>query len=132
MKAISKKPITVAEYISNFPAPVQKNLKKLRAIVKRAVPEVTEKLGYGMPAYNYQGMLLYFAAYKSHIGFYAMPSAIIKFEKQLAAYETSKGTIRFPLDKPVPEALILRIVKFRAKENADKKKAKKNEPKMFR
>jgi len=61
-----------------------------------------------------------------------MPSAIVKFEKQLAPYETAKGTIRFPIDEPIPEALILRIVKFRVKENADKKKAKKNEPKMFR
>jgi len=64
MKTISKKPTTVAEYIANFPTPVQKNLKKLRAIIKKAAPDATEKLGYGIPGYNYQGMLVYFAGYK--------------------------------------------------------------------
>ena len=129
---LAKTPKTVQEYISAFPAPIQKKLKTIRAIVKKSAPEVFEKIGYGIPSYNYQGMLLYFAAHKKHIGFYAMPSAISKFQKQLSKYELSNGTIRFPLDGPLPEALIARIVKFRVKENVEKKKAKKNEPKIFR
>lgn len=129
---INKNIKTVPEYIAGFPAPVQSKLKKIRSIVRKCAPEAIEKIGYGMPAYSYQGMLLYFAAYKAHIGFYAMPSSIIKFEKQLSKYETSKGAIRFPLDKPLPEALLAKIVKFRVKENIEKKKRKKNEPKIFR
>lgn len=123
---------TVDEYIASFSKPVQIKLKTIRKIVKKNAPDALEKIGYGIPAYNYLGMLLYFAAYEKHIGLYAMPSTVVHFEKQLAKYSTSKGTIRFEIDKALPEALITKIVKFRVKENFDKKKLKKNKPNMFR
>jgi uncharacterized protein YdhG (YjbR/CyaY superfamily) len=123
---------TVDEYISGFSKPVQTKLKIIRKIVKKNAPEATEKIGYGIPSYNYLGMLLYFAAYEKHIGLYAMPSTILHFEKQLTKYSTSKGTIRFDIDTALPESLITKIVKFRVKENFEKKKIKKNKPNMFR
>ncbi len=115
-------PKDVAEYISRFPAPIQKKLKTLRTIVKKAAAGVEEKIGYGMPAYKFQGMLLYFAAYQNHIGFYVMPSAIKKFSKELAKFECSTGTIRFANDQVIPVKLVERIVRFRVKENIEKKK----------
>lgn len=127
-----KTPKDVTEYISRFPAPVQKKLKQLRSIVKKAAPGVEEKIGYGVPGYKFQGMLLYFAAHKKHIGLYAMPSAMIKFARQLTKYEVSKGTIKFADDQAIPISLVERIVRFRVKENIAKKKGKKNQPKMFR
>lgn len=123
---------TVEEYIASFPKPLQSKLKTIRKIVKKNAPDALEKIGYGMPSYNYLGALLYFAAYQKHIGLYAMPTTIVHFEKQLAKYDTSKGTIRFDIDKKLPEGLITKIVKFRVKENIDKKKLKKNKPNMFR
>jgi hypothetical protein len=113
---------TVDDYIKGFPLPVQKKLKIIRKVVKKNAPEASEKIGYGMPSYNYQGVLLYFAAYEGHIGLYAMPSAIRHFSKDLEKYKTSKGTIQFSLDKKIPEALITKIVKFRVNENLNKKK----------
>lgn len=123
---------TVEEYIAGFPKPVQLKLKKIRKIVKKNAPEAFEKIGYGMPAYSYLGVLLYFAAYEKHIGFYAMPSTILHFEKQLKKYSTSKGTVRFEIDQDIPESLLTKIVKYRVKENYDKKKIKKNKPNLFR
>jgi uncharacterized protein YdhG (YjbR/CyaY superfamily) len=123
---------TVDEYIAGFSKPVQTKLKIIRKIVKKNAPEATEKIGYGIPSYNYLGMLIYFAAYEKHIGLYAMPSTILHFEKQLTKYSTTKGTIRFDIDTALPESLITKIVKFRVKENFEKKKIKKNKPNMFR
>jgi uncharacterized protein YdhG (YjbR/CyaY superfamily) len=81
-------------------------------------------ISYQMPAFKYHGMLVYFAAWKNHIGFYPVSSAISKFKKELSAYEMAKGSVKFPLDKPVPFALITKIVKFRVKENLEKAKLK--------
>jgi uncharacterized protein YdhG (YjbR/CyaY superfamily) len=117
-----KKPTSVDEYIASYPANVQAKLNEIRQIVKEEAPQASEKLSYGMPYFSFNGRLLYFAVHKEHIGLYAMPSAVIVFKKELTEYETSKGTIRFPLDKPLPTELIRRIIEFRVKENSSKKK----------
>lgn len=111
---------SVDEYIADQPQAVQPKLEELRRIVKTQAPQATEKISYGMPYYGLNGRLLYFAAQKEHIGLYAMPSAITSFKKELDSYETSTGTIRFPLDKPLPLPLIRKIVRFRVKENLQK------------
>lgn len=115
-----KTPKDVPDYISGSPKEVQKLLKQLRAAVKKAAPEAEEYIGYGMPAYKLNGVLVYFAAYKNHIGFYPTPRGIEKFKKELSKYKGSKGTIQFPLDKPLPLALIARIVTYRKRENLKK------------
>ncbi len=115
---------TVDEYLVAFPAAVRNELQRLRQTIKAAAPKAEEVISYQMPAYKYQGMLVYFAAWKTHIGFY--PAGRLEaFEKELSGYERSKGTIRFQLDHPIPFGLIGKIVKFRVKENEEKKKAKK-------
>lgn len=107
----------VSAYISQFPAVVQDILKELRRTVQEAAPEAKELISYKMPAYKYYGMLVYFAAYKHHIGFYATPTGHKEFEKDLAPFKQGKGSVQFPLDQPLPLSLISKIVKFRAKEN---------------
>lgn len=114
-------------YISAFPPTTKKLLKQLRATIKKAAPEAEEVLSYHMPAYKSNGMLVYFAGYQNHIGLYPMPAAITRFKEQLADYKTAKSTIQFPLDKPLPLELITDIVKFRLKENAEKKLRKKSD-----
>lgn len=117
---------SVAEYISRFPEDVQQVLEEVRATIEKAAPEATEGIGYAMPAYSVQGKpLVYFAGYKSHVGFYATPTGHSAFEKQLSKYKQGKGSVQFPLDEPMPLALITKIVKFRLKEVKEKLKAKK-------
>jgi uncharacterized protein YdhG (YjbR/CyaY superfamily) len=115
---------TIDDYIAGFPKDVQKILKTLRAAIKKAAPKAEEAIKYAMPTYILNGNLVHFAAFKNHIGFYPAPRAIEKFKKELAAYEGSKGAIRFPLDEPIPLTLIQKIVKFRIKANQEKAKAK--------
>ena len=113
----TKVPDNIDEYIANFPVHIQKKLDELRAIIKKAAPEAEEKISYQMPAFNLKGMLVYFAAYTNHIGFYPTSSGIKTFKEELVGFKSSKGTIQFPVDKPLPEDLITRIVIFRSKEN---------------
>lgn len=108
------------EYISCHPPKTGQLLKALRNVVLKAAPDAEEKIGYGMPAYKFHGMLLYFAAFRNHIGFYPMASAIKSFEEKLCRFRTSKGTIQFPLDRPLPVKLISEIVRFRVSENLEK------------
>lgn len=115
-----KIPATVDEYIGNYPIPVQERLEKIRKSIKKAAPEAEEKISYRMPAYTLKGMLLYFAAHTSHIGFYPMTTALKEFREELLSYQTAKGSIRFPNDKPIPYDLIEKIVQFRVKENLAK------------
>lgn len=115
-----QKPVDTDAYIAGYPKETQKNLKLLRATIKKAAPQAEEIISYGMPAYKWNGMLVYFAAYEKHIGFYPGSSGIAAFKKELASYKTSKGTVQFPVDEPVPLPLIARIVKFRLKENQEK------------
>ncbi len=112
----------IDEYIARFPIDVQPVLKKVRATVKKAAPGAEEGISYGMPVFKQHGSLVYFGGFKHHIGFFPTSKPIQAFKKELAGYETSKGTVRFPLDAPVPYALITRIVKFRVKDAKAKAK----------
>lgn len=124
MKKVIAPPDTVNEYLKLFPSEIQKKLQQLRQSIKKAAPKAEETISYQMPAYKCFGMLVYFAAWKNHIGFYPA-GAIKEFEKELSGYDASKGTIKFPYDKPLPIGLIRKIVKFRVKQNEAKKKLKK-------
>ena len=114
----------VDAYIAAQPEEVQPLLQKLRATIQKAAPKAEECISYAMPGYKYHGMLVYFAAWKKHIGFYAVPSGNEAFKEELSAYKMSKGAVQFPFSEPVPFALIGRIVKFRVKENEEKAKLK--------
>lgn len=124
MKAAAHKFTTVDEYISTFPANEKKLLQQMRTTIHKSAPKAEELISYNMPAFKLNGMLVYYAAYKHHIGFYPMPSGILNFKKELSAYEVSKGAIRFPIDQPLPLALISQIVKFRVQENKIKAELK--------
>ncbi|MCX6067325.1 MAG: DUF1801 domain-containing protein [Chloroflexi bacterium] len=117
-------PASIDEYIANFPAEVQKKLEDLRAVIKAAAPEAQEKIGYQMPTFTLKGNLVHFAAYKNHIGFYPTPSGIQAYREELSVYESAKGSIRFPIDQPLPFELISKIVKFRVTENLQKAEIK--------
>ncbi len=112
------------EYISLFPTDVQTILEKIRLTIKKAAPTAQETINYQMPTFTLHGNLVHFAAFKNHIGFYPTPSGIENFKKELSVYEGAKGSVRFPLDKPIPYALIGKIVKFRVKEVMQKAEAK--------
>ena len=116
---------TIDEYISSFPADVQAILQKVRETIRTSAPQAEEAISYQMPTFKLNGNLVHFAAFKNHIGFYPVPSGIEKFKKELSAYLSGKGSVQFPLDKPIPYDLISKIVKFRVKENLEKAKAKK-------
>lgn len=119
---------SIDEYIATFPEDIQKILEELRATIKAAAPEATEKISYQMPTFYLKGNLVHYAAYKRHIGFYPAPRGIEAFKDELARYEGSKGAIRFPIGEPLPLDLISRIVKFRVTDNlknAEKKANKK-------
>ena len=124
------KPENIDEYIDRYPKETQTILEQIRATIKKAAPGTEETISYGIPAFTIGGKyLVYFAAYKNHIGLYPVPGATNDFEKDFSSYKTSgKGTIQFPLDKPMPLKLIIKIVKFRLKENLKKEIDKKNEP----
>jgi uncharacterized protein YdhG (YjbR/CyaY superfamily) len=115
---------SIDEYIATFPEDVQIKLNELRAVIKAAAPGAIEKISYQMPAFSLNGNLVYFAAYKNHIGFYPAPRGIEKFKNELSSYKGSKGTVQFPLDKPLPFDLIKRIVEFRVTENLGRTRVK--------
>jgi uncharacterized protein YdhG (YjbR/CyaY superfamily) len=120
-----KAPKDIDEYIAGFPEDVQAILQKVRATIRAAAPEAEETISYQMPSFRLKGYLVYFAAHKSHIGLYPAPSGIEEFMQELSPYVGGKGSVRFPLDRPIPYDLIARIVKFRAEENLAKAEAKK-------
>ncbi|NDP27833.1 MAG: hypothetical protein GZ087_10470 [Flavobacterium sp.] len=111
----------IEEYIAIQTPEVQILLEQMRKTIKKAAPEAEEVISYTMPAFKYHGMLVYFAAYKNHIGFYATPTGHSKFKEELSVYKQGKGSVQFPLNKPLPLDLISRIVQFRVKENLKKK-----------
>lgn len=119
----------VDAYILRFPPATQKLLRQLRAVVRKAAPQAVEKIGYGMPALECEGPLVYFAGYKSHIGFYATPSGHAEFAEALAQYKTGKGSVQFPLDQKLPVKLIEKIVKFRVHENQARRQSKQKKKK---
>lgn len=108
---------TVDEYIALYPASIQSLLQAIRATIRKAAPTAEEKIGYQMPGYALHGTLVYFGAWKTHIGFYPVSSGISAFTDALAGYKTFKGTIQFPFNQPLPHALIADIVRFRVEEN---------------
>ncbi|WP_153797250.1 iron chaperone [Foetidibacter luteolus] len=108
----------VDEYIAGFSPGIQLLLQQLRQTIKAAAPGAEETISYQMPAYKLRGMLVYFACYENHIGFYPTPSGIEAFKKELSRYKSAKGSVQFPLNEPLPLALVTKIVKFRVKENA--------------
>ena len=114
----------IDDYIAGFPPDVQKTLQKVRATIRRAAPQADETISYQMPTFKLEGNLVHFAAFKNHIGLYPTPSGTERFRKELSSYETGKGSIRFPLDKPIPYDLIAKIVKFRVRENLEKAAAR--------
>jgi uncharacterized protein YdhG (YjbR/CyaY superfamily) len=124
MKTDQTAPKNIDEYIAGFPPEVQEILEKIRMTIRKAAPGAEETIKYQMPTFTLKGNLVHFAAFKKHIGFYPVPTGIEKFKKDLAVYEGGKGSVKFPLDQPIPYGLISKIVKFRVKENLARAAAK--------
>jgi uncharacterized protein YdhG (YjbR/CyaY superfamily) len=124
MKTKAAMPTNVDEYIAGFPGAVIIKLQKLRETIKKAAPVAEELISYRMPAYKYHGVLVYFAAYKNHIGFYPGAGGIAAFKRELSVYKGAKGSVQFPIEMPVPLSLVTKIVKFRVEQNLEKAKAK--------
>ncbi len=112
--------ISIDQYIATFPEDIQKILQEMRSTIKASAPQAVEKISYQMPAFAQKGNLVYFAAWKDHIGFYPTSSGTEAFKKELSIYEATKGTVKFPINKPLPLELISKIVKFRVAENLKK------------
>ena len=123
-----KKPANIDEYIAGFPAETQALLQQFRETVKAVAPAATEAISYAMPAFKLDGMLVWFAAHANHIGFYPRASAIEEFKQELSGYKSAKGTVQFPINKPLPVDLIKEMVQFRMLENMQKIKVKKSKP----
>ena len=126
-KSSSGPPKDIDEYLANVPEPARSTLNKIRSTIRSAAPaEATEAISYGMPAFKYKGSLMAFAAFSKHCSLFPMNSSLIKtYQKELEGFETSKGTIHFPVDKPLPAALLKRLVKARVAEQDQREKAKK-------
>ncbi len=119
-----KKPVNIDEYIGRFSNEIQEILEKVRMTIQEAAPDAKEKISYSMPAFEQNGIVVYFAAFKNHIGLYALPSGHEAFREELSKYKSGKGSVQFPLSQPMPFDLITKIVKFRVKENLEKPKKK--------
>lgn len=124
MQDAAHAPKTIDEYIARCPADVRDTLQKIRETIKKAAPKAEEAISYQMPTFKLHGNLVHFGAFKHHIGFYPAPTGLDEFKAELAEYEGSKGAVRFPLDRPLPLALIAKIVKYRVKENVQRAEAK--------
>lgn len=119
---------TIDEYIATFPVDIQELLKQMRSTIAKAAPKAEEAIKYAIPTFILNGNLVHFAAFKNHIGFYPAPSGIEAFKKEVAEYEAGKGSLQFPLDKPLPLSLVTKIVKYRVAQNLEKSKTKKKVP----
>lgn len=124
MSANQSAPNNIDEYIAGFPLDVQAILQKIRATIRTAAPDAEETIKYQMPTFMLNGNLVYFAAFKNHIGFYPPVTRNKQLRKQLSVYEGPKGSLKFPLDKPIPYDLIRKIVQFRVRENLERAKVK--------
>ena len=120
MKANQSLPESIDEYIAGFPESVQHVLEQIRAVIKAAAPDAQEAIKYRLPTFVLNGNLVHFGAFNKHIGFYPTPSGIEEFKDELSVYENAKGSVQFPLDKPIPSKLISKIVKFRVAEGRAK------------
>lgn len=114
------RPKTIAEYVNAAPPGAQKKLREMRAVIRAAAPKATESIKWGMPAFSHHRILVMFAAFKRHIGFYPTPSAVKAFTKELSKFATAKGSIQFPMDKPLPLPLIRKITAFRVRESVER------------
>lgn len=114
--------MTVDSYIASFPAEIQALLQQVRKTIQQAAPDATEAIKYAIPTFILNGNLVHYAAFKHHIGFYPAPTGIKAFEQELSPYKQGKGSIQFPFDQPLPLELITKIVAYRIKQNAEKKK----------
>ncbi len=114
------KAVNVAEYIADFPPRQRKLMRQLRSIIRKTAAQADEVISYGIAGYKYHGMLVYFAGYDQHIGFYPGKAALEVFKKELSSYKTGKGSVQFPLDKELPTALVRRMVEFRVEANESK------------
>jgi len=114
----------IDEYIAGFPDDVQVALKQVRAAVRKAAPKAEEAIKYAMPGFVLHSNLVFFSAFKKHIGFYSVPTGKAEFKKDFAPYKTGRGSIQFPLNEPMPLKLITKIVKYRVKQNTVKQKTK--------
>lgn len=121
---MTTKPSSIDEYITGFPENVQEILQQIRKTIQKAAPDAVEAISYAMPTFKLNGNLIHFAAFKNHIGLYPAPQGIEAFKKELSVYKGAKGSVQFPLDKPMPLALITKIVKFRVTQSLDKKKSR--------
>lgn len=116
---------TIDEYIAGFPKNIRELLEELRRVIRESAPQAEEAIRYGIPTFRLRGNLVHFAAFNHHIGFYPTPSAITAFSEELSPYKQSKGTVRFPLDTPIPYDLVRKIVKYRVEEMLEREKKKK-------
>lgn len=117
-------PKTIDEYIAGFPDNVQKLLEKVRQTIRKAAPDATETISYSIPAFTLHGQLIFFAAFRRHIGLYPAPRGVAEFKQELVAYKGGKGTVQFPFNEPIPLRLVSRIVKYRVKANLARAAAK--------
>jgi uncharacterized protein YdhG (YjbR/CyaY superfamily) len=124
MKTTRKPPKNIDEYIAGFPHDVQEILKQIRTTIRKVAPDAEEAIKYQIPTFVLNGNLVHFAAFKNHVGFYPTPSGIEAFKEELARYEGAKGSVQFPIDKPMPLGLIEKLVKFRVKETEAKSTTK--------
>ena len=124
MRTDQTTPKTIDEYIAGFPHEVQEILEKIRKTIRTAAPDAEETIKYRMPTFTLKGNLVHFAAFRKHVGFYPVPTGIEGFRNELSVYEGGKGSVKFPLDKPIPLDLIGKIVEFRVKENLERAEAK--------
>jgi uncharacterized protein YdhG (YjbR/CyaY superfamily) len=124
MSAEETAPNSMDAYIAGFPEEVRAILQKIRQTIREAAPQAQETINYRIPTFTLKGNLVHFAGFKNHIGFYPTPSGIEAFKQELSIYESAKGSVQFPLDRPIPYDLITRIVTFRVKENLEKAAAK--------
>ncbi|SRR5258708_20698214 len=120
MQLKRKKIKNIDEYIKLFPKETAKRLEIIRELINKIAPKAQEVISYNMPAFKLNGIFVYFAAFDHHIGFYPYPKTIANFRKETAKYKTGKGSIQFPLDKPLPLPLIIKIIKYRLKEKQKK------------
>jgi uncharacterized protein YdhG (YjbR/CyaY superfamily) len=120
-----KKPKDIDEHIAGFPEGIQQRLEQMRATIKKAAPSAEQTISYGIPAFKMNGMLVWFAGYSKHIGFYPRGSGIEAFKKELSIYKNARGSVQFPHGKPLPLKLITKIVKFRVAQNLQRAKKKK-------
>ena len=125
MKTDQTPPKTIDDYIAGFPPDVRVILQKLRATIRKTAPAAEEAIKYRLPTFVLHANLVHFGAFKKHIGFYATPTGNKQFRQELSAYQGAKGSVQFPLDKPIPYGLVSKMVKFRVQENLERSTARK-------